>query len=596
MICGIISISRGKSEGRPEGAKRPTAGDEPREFTSRGEGGRVPPFFEKLRFAVNFVAIWVSLGNPGWYCIVGKKMLRGGTVALKKQIGQLFVIGYQGIDPSPEFIEFVKEWGIGGVIFFVRNIQDPLHLPKVIDRLQEASGQTIFSAIDQEGGLVLRVLKGGSLFPGAMGLAASGDCDMVRRVAVAIAQEMRSLGLNWNLAPVLDINHAENPGIGARSFGDKPDLVARYGIPFIQGLQEGGVLACAKHFPGKGQAKLDSHLSLPTIPFDREHLMRNELHPFRAAIEAGVAAIMTAHVFFPAFESTPDLPATLSPRVLTELLRKDLGFNGLLITDDLEMGAITAAFGVADAAKRSFLAGADLLLICHDLERARETANAVLEEISSSEFAHRRLQESLDRIEKARIRLGSGSIRDMNLLELAAKHAPLMEEAHRSSVLVHSFREGAFPLKRSEKILAFCPKIASLVQVEEAHQQGGFLPLVESRFPNTTGMTFEPKGSSEEILGAFEALTERSYSNAPLLLFSYNAHLFRGQAEALRRISVEHHPTIVIAVRNPYDLSLFSDCDASMATFGFRTPSIDAALAILDGTDPVRRIPWPVSL
>ncbi|HEY9071408.1 MAG TPA: glycoside hydrolase family 3 N-terminal domain-containing protein, partial [Candidatus Ozemobacteraceae bacterium] len=324
---------------------------------------------------------------------------------LRRRIGNLFVIGYQGLEPSPEVLRFVEEWGIGGVIVFARNLANPAMLPGILGRFEAAAGRRLFTSIDQEGGLVMRILSQGSLFPGAMALSAGGDPSLARRIGAAVGAEMRALGLNWNLAPVLDINHAGNPGIGARSFGDTPETVIKYSIPYITGLREGGVLACAKHFPGKGHAKVDSHLTLPVIPYDRERLLSFELAPFKAAIDAGIDAVMTAHVFFPAFEPAPNLPATLSEAVLTGLLRRELGFGGLLITDDLEMGAITEAFGVPDAARRAFLAGADQLLICHDLGRQREAAEAVLHEVESSPAARRRLEESLDRIEAARARL-----------------------------------------------------------------------------------------------------------------------------------------------------------------------------------------------
>ena len=211
----------------------------------------------------------------------------------KKDIGKLFVIGYQGEEPSDEFLSFVEEWGIGGVIVFARNLSDPLKLPKVLKKIEEASQNKVFTAIDQEGGLVLRILSHGSLFPSAMALASSESVELTQKTYEAIGEEMLSLGLNWNLAPVLDINHPSNPGIGARSFGDTPELVAKFGIAAIKGLQSAGVMACAKHFPGKGEAKKDSHLTLPTIPYDQERLRSVELFPFIKAIKNDVASIMT---------------------------------------------------------------------------------------------------------------------------------------------------------------------------------------------------------------------------------------------------------------------------------------------------------------
>ncbi|RCK81533.1 MAG: Beta-hexosaminidase, GH3 family [Candidatus Ozemobacter sibiricus] len=514
---------------------------------------------------------------------------------LKKQIGQLFVVGYQGLEPTPEFLEFVHEWGIGGIIVFVRNIGDPQRLPAVLRTLAEAAGQVQFTSIDQEGGLVMRILSGGSLFPGAMALAATGRPELAEQVGAAMGRELRALGINWNLAPVLDINHAQNPGIGARSFGETPEQVARFGVPFIRGLQQGGVLACAKHFPGLGHARADTHLRLPTIPYDRERLQTFELVPFRAAIEAGVGAIMTSHVFFPAFETTPNLPATLSRAVLTDLLRHDMGFEGLVITDDLEMGAITETYGVPEAARLAFLAGADLLLICHDLGRERQAAETLLAEVQANPEARRRLDASLARIERARRHLAA-PIGTATLAELAARHRPLIEKTHRQAVLVSHQRPGVLPVSVGRPCLAFCPQIASLVQVEETHQGDGLLALIKERLPGAQGASFDPRGTADEIVAEFEALAAPAPADAPLLLFTYNAHLFDGQAKAIRRILARRPQAIVVAVRNPYDLGLFPEAGAGLATFGFRTPALRACLDVLTGAAAPGQGPWPVDL
>ncbi|HOY67165.1 MAG TPA: beta-N-acetylhexosaminidase [Candidatus Ozemobacteraceae bacterium] len=514
---------------------------------------------------------------------------------LRRRIGNLFVIGYQGLEPSPEVLAFVEEWGIGGVIVFARNLADPSALPGVLGRFESAAGRRLFTSIDQEGGLVMRILSQGSLFPGAMALSASGDPDLARRIGAAVGAEMRALGLNWNLAPVLDINHAGNPGIGARSFGDTPETVIKYSKPYISGLREGGVLACAKHFPGKGHAKVDSHLTLPVIPYDRERLLSFELAPFKAAIEAGIDAVMTAHVFFPAFEPAPNLPATLSEAVLTGLLRRELGFKGLLITDDLEMGAITEAFGVPDAARRAFLAGADQLLICHDLGRQREAAEAILREASTSAAAMRRLEESLARIETARDRLAA-SAPPAPLDRLAASHAALVSEAHDRAVLVDTTAAGDLPLAPATPLVVACPHIASLVQVEEEHRDAGPSAQFLEAFPHARCVVYEPKAGRDEILPRLRETLAQAGPDARVVLLSYNAHIFPGQEQAFRAIAAERPGTILAALRNPYDLAGIPEATTRIATFGFRSPDIRSLLGLLLGRLPARCDGWPVRL
>jgi len=518
-----------------------------------------------------------------------------GMNTLQRKIGQLFVIGYQGLEPSADVLRFVEEWGIGGLIVFARNLEDPLALGPVLKHFETASGVRMFTSIDQEGGLVMRILRHGSLFPGAMALSATGDPDLARRIGAAMGAEMRSIGLTWNLAPVLDINHAGNPGIGARSFGDTPETVIRYAIPFANGLREGGVLACAKHFPGKGHAKVDSHLTLPVIPYDRERLLSFELAPFKAAIDAGIDAVMTAHVFFPAFEPSPNLPATLSENVLTGLLRRELGFEGLLITDDLEMGAITEKYGVAEASRLAFLAGADLLLICHDLERQKTAAEAILREVESSPAAARRLDESLERIARARSKL-SATNPSSPLTALARSHEALVREAHDKAILSSRAQAGDLPLSPDTNLVVACPHIASLVQVEEDHLDAGPAHQIQKAFKNARCVMYHPKDAADAIAAPVRAALESAEQPAKLLILSYNAHLFPGQKEAFRSLAAATPGTLLAALRNPYDLDSIPEATTGLATFGFRSPDIESLISVLEGKFTADASRWPVML
>ena len=217
---------------------------------------------------------------------------------------------------------------------------------------------------DEEGGDVTRLEAAtGSSYPSHAALGALDDVDATRRVAAAMGRRLRDVGIDVALAPVVDVNaDPENPVIGTRSFGATPDLVARHGAAFVRGLQGAGVVACAKHYPGHGSTHTDSHLALPTVADPVEVLLERDLAPFRAAVEAGVRCVMTAHVVFPAYDPVDKVPATLSP-VLLGLLRRELGFGGVVITDALDMKAISATVGHGEGAVRSLAAGADLLCI-----------------------------------------------------------------------------------------------------------------------------------------------------------------------------------------------------------------------------------------
>ncbi len=510
----------------------------------------------------------------------------------KKQIGQLFIVGYQGEEPSDEFLSFVEEWGIGGIVVFARNLTDPDKLPGHIKKIEEAAGQKIFASIDQEGGLVMRILSRGSLFPSAMGLAATGSAELTEASHYAMGKEMLSLGLNWNLAPVLDINHPDNPGIGARSFGDRPEQVSLHGSAAIRGLQKAGVLACAKHFPGNGHAHSDPHLTLPIIPYPAEHLHAFELLPFKKAIEADVAAIMTAHIFFPAFEASKDLPATLSRSVLTGLLRDQLKFKGILVTDDLEMGAITESFGIAQAASMSFHAGADLLLICHRLDQQRLTAETLLKQAQENKETARRVEESLARIAAARKRLpetgSTGTISDWQ-----RKHVPLIKELHEKSIKFLRCSPKMIPMNGDGSGTFFVlPQISSLVQVEEEHKQGSLVKVISAAYPKAATFVYEPKCPFSEFSAGIDKLNINTATR--VVFFTYNGHLFKDQLQAVRSIRAKTENIAVVALRNPYDLAECHDIATCAATFGFRTPAISAFLDVLAGRKKPEFSDWPV--
>lgn len=514
----------------------------------------------------------------------------------RKKIGKLFIVGYQGEQPDDDFLRFVEKWGIGGVIVFARNLSDPLELPQQLARISEAAGHQLFTAIDQEGGLVLRILSTGSLFPSAMALAATGSLKSTEACHAAIGREMLSLGLNWNLAPVLDINHPDNPGIGARSFSDSPERVADFGAAAIRGLQQAGVLACAKHFPGKGHAKVDSHLTLPVIPHDKSHLEKHELLPFKTAIKNKVAAIMTAHVFFPAYEQTPDLPATLSKSVLTGLLREQLGFKGILVTDDLEMGAITESYGIAQAASLSFKAGADLLLICHRLEQQRLAAETLLKNLSEDASVGQRLEESLLRIESARARLNDNSA-PRPLPELREAHRSLIEQVHAESLRFLRYDPAMLPLANDSNDLLFCvPQISALVQVEEEHSQESLSSLIKQEFPRAKIVVYQPKAAGSDLIDLVAKTVGEILPTTRVLFLTYNAHLFSGQIDAIRHFATKTANLAVIALRNPYDLAQLSQIKTCAATFGFRSPAITALLRALKGKAEIRNSPWPIDI
>ena len=326
-------------------------------------------------------------------------------MTLSQKIGQMLLFGWQTDTQAAALIDDIH---VGGVVLMGRNIQPPGQMKATISKLQnraKAEGlPPLFIAVDQEGGRVQRLGPPHYVKrPTAREIGQSSP-ELARAAAREIGAELRELGFNFDFAPVLDVDsNPQNPVIGDRSYGIDPEKVAASGVAAMRGFQEdAGVLACGKHFPGHGDTDTDSHFALPRITHDLAHLKAVELVPFRAAIVAGIAAIMTSHILFPALD--PTLPATLSPAILTGLLRQKLGFSGLIITDDLEMKGVAAGWGAAEAAVLAVEAGADILLCCHEWETQKAIQAALLEAVVNGRIAEGRLDESLARIAAAKAR------------------------------------------------------------------------------------------------------------------------------------------------------------------------------------------------
>lgn len=308
------------------------------------------------------------------------------------------MIGFDGTTPSRETIELIKNYNVGGIILFRRNISDPSQLSDLCRKLQSLSKSTpLLIAIDHEGGRVCRLPPPFTQFPTAMDLGQCQSFSLTYSMAKVMAQELRAVGINMNLAPVLDVHtNPENPVIGDRSFGNNPMRVGSLGLAIIAGLQDHGVIACGKHFPGHGGTSQDSHKKLPTIQDSLKNLENIEFKPFQHAIANRVSTIMTAHVLYPSLD--PRYPATLSKKIIDALLRKTMGFEGVVVSDDLEMGAITDHWDIGPATVKSLLAGVDLFIIGHDAQQQIEAMDAIHQAVASGKISKKRLEVSLNRL------------------------------------------------------------------------------------------------------------------------------------------------------------------------------------------------------
>ncbi|MBI1944334.1 MAG: beta-N-acetylhexosaminidase [Deltaproteobacteria bacterium] len=322
--------------------------------------------------------------------------------ASRLPLGQLFVVGFEGTSVPARWRRQLVDLGIGGVILFKRNIEgleQVVALNGELFELGKAAGSPFIVSVDQEGGRVARLRGICTDVPSmrAVGLAAADDAEVPYRLGAMMARELCALGFHWDFAPVVDVDtNPDNPVIGERSFARDPAAVARLGARFIEGMQGAGVACSAKHFPGHGDTDVDSHHALPRLPHGMERLEAVELVPFRAAVQAGVASVMTAHVMFPALDDSE--PATLSPAILDGLLRKKLGYQGVVVSDDLEMAAVADRYGIEELVRRGLLAGVDLFLVCHDADKQAAAVEAAHQLVESGRVPRERVVQALARV------------------------------------------------------------------------------------------------------------------------------------------------------------------------------------------------------
>ena len=326
------------------------------------------------------------------------------TDADRKLAARLLCVGFAGTVVDDSLREMLRA-GVSGVILFARNATTHAGAGELVRAIKSESAALgnpkIFASIDHEGGRVVRLVEGMTIFPpmrevGALGVGSSAEA---ARVGEIFARELRAANFDVDFAPVVDVDsNPANPVIGARSFSSDPKVVSHCATAFIQAMQAGGIAACAKHFPGHGDTDLDSHLALPLLPHAIDRLRATEIPPFIAAARAGVASIMTAHVVFEAVD--PGIPATMSRKVIEGVLRSEIGFDGVVFSDDLEMGAIADRMGIGEAAIRAIDAGVDCLLVCHRIDRQREAVDALSQAIASGRLPRARAMQAAERIEK----------------------------------------------------------------------------------------------------------------------------------------------------------------------------------------------------
>ncbi|TLS50921.1 beta-N-acetylhexosaminidase [Paenibacillus antri] len=522
-------------------------------------------------------------------------------MTLRDKIGQMLLVGFHGTDVPEELRSLITEGRIGGVILFARNVESPAQVARLTASLQRAAAEAgvppLWISIDQEGGMVARLTEGVALMPGNMALGATDDPSLAYEAALVAGLELCALGINMNYAPVLDVNNnPANPVIGVRSYGESPERVAAFGAEAIRGYSASGVAATAKHFPGHGDTSVDSHLDLPLVGHDRERLDRVELAPFRRAIEAGVDLIMTAHVRFPAIEPN-GLPATLSTAVLTGLLREELGFDGVITTDCMEMKAIADHYGTREAAVLTVAAGADQVLVSHTVELQRGALAAIEAAVADGRIPPERIEAAARRslrLKAARGVLTASGAPAASFDEVGSEaHLAVARDISERSVTLVRNERGALPLQDARTLVVTVAAVAQTIADEAVRASAGLGAALASLGLDCRDEVVD-SAPSEARIAALAALA-REGGWAQLVVGVYNAAFHPAQARLVRELQATGLPLVVAALRNPYDLALFPDVDGYVAVYENRPLSLMSAAKALLGRIPFRGA-LPVSL
>ncbi|MCU0464926.1 MAG: beta-N-acetylhexosaminidase [Anaerolineae bacterium] len=492
---------------------------------------------------------------------------------LHDQIGQMFSVGFYGTTAPDYLLDWLREGRVGGIILFARNVESAEQLAALTASLHAAAKTPILIGIDQEGGAIarLRAPYFGEI-PGALALASTADAETNTKAAYGIiGAELRALGINWDYAPVVDLTYnRDNPTVGTRSFGQDPETVSALASEAVRGLQAHGVAACAKHFPGLGATSVDTHLALPTLDTSVEELMTSDLIPYRAVIGAGIASIMTTHTIYSALDAQH--PATLSGVVVMQMLRDRLGYDGVVVSDCMEMKAIADNYGSAESAILAAQAGLDMILISHTRERQAEAFDALLAAVESGRVPLKRVEEAVGRVQALKAKFPAQPA-DLSTVRTAESLAEARRIAQGAVVLVR----GALPVDLSQRVL--CIEFASVLDSEVVEKGGiaGFAKLWQAR----TGLPAVSIKVDDDTRFA-EALADVRRSDT-VIVATRSAHLSEQQARKARALLTAAPSSVLVALRNPFDPAVLTEAQTALCTVGDAEPQLEAAADALLG-------------
>ena len=501
-------------------------------------------------------------------------------MSLEAMVGRQLVIGLPGPDATDDDIRLLREIHAGGLMLYRRNFETPERFVRFIRRLEEGAGRRLLITTDHEGGRIIMLHGGVTIFPDNLTAGTAGDEAMVARQGQIEGRELRRLGVDVSFGPCLDVlTERYSPNIGIRSYGKDPKIVARYGVARIRGMAKGGLSACAKHFPGKGHSPLDAHLRLPTIDSTPEEMRSTHLPPFVEAIAAGIESLMTSHPVYPRLDPS-GVPATFSRRIVGDWLRGELRFGGVIVSDDLEMGAVSETCPIGEATVRAAAAGHDLLLVCHTAPAQRAAAAALVDAYREGRLPLAECEAAVERVR--RLRLARTARREGGEPGPEPDGRPLAQAI--ATRAVTEVGRGAPDLSRAlnGQVHVVFPRFSDLapritIEPEIADERG----WVRGAFgaagvsPDVSVVGIEP--TPEEIAGA----ADRAAGADATVLFLFDAHLYASNRALLDALQTRARRLAVVLLRDPYDAALLAPGVRGLTAYGFRKCQLDAVVARL---------------
>ncbi|MBO2945484.1 glycoside hydrolase family 3 protein [Paenibacillus sp. F411] len=502
-------------------------------------------------------------------------------MSLREKIGQMIVTGFPSTEMSLELKQVIEEYKVGNIILFSHNVEHKRQLGALVTELQQwfttHTGIPGFITIDQEGGRVTRMPKDATNVAGAMAIASSGRPEHAYTAGRITARELKALGINFNLAPVMDVtNNPLNPVINVRSYGDSVETVTAYGTQMMKGLLDGGVMSSLKHFPGHGDTDVDSHIGLPVIHKTVEQLEQLELLPFKAAIEQGAQGIMSAHILFPQIEKS-GVPGTMSYAIITELLKEKLGYTGLVVSDCLEMDAIKRYYGTAKGALGAVKAGIDLVFISHTAAVVKEAVHLIEDAVAAGDLEEAVIDAAVSKILAYKSRFAIIEEPDYEIVGC---------EAHRR----------ANECMRLETICLVKGEISPIPQGEQnvlfmgSHayrtDQASSSITEELSFPSYMGKhwdaayeMFRIDPDEEEI----KAMLQKAEGYGHIVIGLFNAREHKGQLSLVEKLLAAGARVTAITLGRPYDLALLEGEFCGIAAFEYTLDAFKSLVPILKG-------------